>query len=558
MATTEIKTSILLDGEKAFEAALRNVSREIRVNESEMKALKSAYDLTDDKMGNLQQQSNKVKSSMAAQEARVEALTQAVKDAAAKYGEGSEEVDGFSISLNRARADLNRMTKESRELDRQLDELARGADRTGKKLENDLGEGAREASQDIQSMYDSISGKIGDLARTSGLSLAMDIGGKVWDFATGINSFATESREFNRQMSFLETNAKSAGISVDFVKNKFAEVASVTGETDGAVEGLSNLLRTGFDETEMEKAIRGLTGAVIQFPDTLKFESLADGLQETLATGSATGAYAELLERMGVNLDEVNKALEKSKTAEGDQQIVLGYLRGALEKANKEYVAQNQELIEAEASSLNLKQATSELGATFDTWLSPGRNALASVIRGLNDALNDVNYTTLDKILSFVLAPTQTSKGDLEDAAMYNEGTIEAQKAKGIAMPVVHYYPDVEMTAGLDDLDTQMQTAGTDAGASLGDGMAAGLATSSDLVVSVVAATVDQINYELSKVNPISLRYSMGGVAGMTGALSGSGIGAAVIELDGRKVGKAILPYVNQGIVSDVKYRETK
>lgn len=537
MATTEIKTSILLDGEKAFEAALRNVSREIRVNESEMKALKSAYDLTDDKMGNLQQQSNAVKNSMTAQQAKVEALSRAVKEAAEKYGDGSAEVDGFAISLNRARADLSRMTKESQEMDRQLDELARGADRTGKKLENDLGEGAREASRDIQDMYDSISGKIGDIARTSGISLAMDIGGKVWDFATGLNSFAEESREYRREMSYLQQSAKDAGVDMDFVKTQFMDVASTTGDTSGAVEGLSNLLKVGFDKSELETAIDGLRGAVISFPETMKFETLGEDLRKTFESGEASGQFVDLLEAMGIKVEDFNTAMENSKTVEGDQQIILAALRGELQETAASWDKENQAMKDAETSTIRLNTAWNGLGKTVDIWLTTGRNQLASWLETINGLLTG-------------------EKG----AADWGEQNLKQLQAWGLPVGDVKPWGEsaADEIAGLDDLDAQMQTVGAKAGTSLGEGLAAGLATSSALVIAQVSATVDQINYELSKVNTISLKYSLGGVSGMTGALSGSGVGAAIIELDGRKMGKAILPYVNQGIGSDVKTRETK
>ena len=58
-----------------------------------------------------------------------------------------------------------------------------------------------------------------------------------------------------------------------------------------------NKQKTDISEKGLEKIIKELSGAVIAFPDTLKIESLADGLQETLATGKGVGQFSELLER---------------------------------------------------------------------------------------------------------------------------------------------------------------------------------------------------------------------------------------------------------------------
>lgn len=67
----------------------------------------------------------------------------------------------------------------------------------------------------------------------------------------------------------------------------------MSGETDSSVEAVSNLLQAGFTESNLQKAVEGLANAATTFPDTIKIESLADSLQETIATGEATGQFAE-------------------------------------------------------------------------------------------------------------------------------------------------------------------------------------------------------------------------------------------------------------------------
>ena len=547
MAVRDIKTTIMLDGEKAFEAELRAISKEMRVTDSELKVLKTGFDNADDQMANLTRQSQLAKEKLEQQKIVVAELEREVRDAARVHGDASDEVKDLTLKLNSARVAMNGMVKESQQVDREIEELGRDSQRAGRQIKNGIGDAAEETSRDLRSMMDTFSGKLGDMRNMLGIDLAMDLGSGVVDLVQGVNSFAESSRDFNRQMSFLENNARQAGLDLDFVKDKFIDVASVTGETDGAVEGLSNLLQTGFDETEMEKAIRGLTGAVTQFPDTLKFESLADGLQETLATGQATGQYAELLERMGVDLDEFNAALAAAETAEAKQQVALAYLTGTLTDAGDEYKTMNQDLIDAEASSLRLETASSDLGRTLDTWLTPGRNAMAGVIEGINEALNDTDFSLIDKIASVLLMPSTTSPGDLEDAKKYNQGTIEAQKAAGIEMPVIHLNEDqdfaTEITETIKSQESDIQAAGQTAGMSMGTGLATGLAGETDLVVADISATVDQINEELSRVNPINL--SVNTDLGGGGASTGGEINVS-LAMDGRTVGKVVAPYVMQ------------
>ena len=105
------------------------------------------------------------------------------------------------------------------------------------------------------------------------------------------------TREYRSDLSKLEANAEAANLNFDSMKDNLSGLVALTDESDSSIEALSNLMQTGFDDTGIEKTLESLSGAIIAFPDTLKIESLADGLQETLATGAATGQFSELLER---------------------------------------------------------------------------------------------------------------------------------------------------------------------------------------------------------------------------------------------------------------------
>ena len=85
------------------------------------------------------------------------------------------------------------------------------------------------------------------------------------------------------------------------IEDGFKKVAAVTGEADSAVETLSNLMQSGFNDQQLASVIDDINGAAIRFSDTLKTEGIADGIQETFATGEAIGMFGELLERSGVD-----------------------------------------------------------------------------------------------------------------------------------------------------------------------------------------------------------------------------------------------------------------
>lgn len=584
MAVRDIKTSIELGGEKEFEQQLRDISRELRVTDSEMKALKSGFDLTDDQMGNLSRQSQLTKDKLAQQREVVAGLEREVSVLADSYGDGSREVQAMSIRLNNARDRMNRFEKESEAADRALEEFGRDSIKAGRQIENGIGDAAEDATRSLNDMVSKLKSGVDSIRGSAALSVAMDIGGQVIDFVSGVNDFTESTREYNRQLSFLEQNARTYGLEMDFVKSQMYEVTAITGETDSAIEGLSNLMAAGFDSREIELAVDGLAGAVIKFPDTLKFESLADGLQETLATASATGAYAELLERMGVSLDDFNADMVAATSKEGRQQVALAYLRGDLQTVNNEYTNTNADLIAAAESSANLENAFGELGRTLETWLTPGRNAFAEFLRDINNTLLGIqqNAKGASSVLD-VFMPSSSSAGDLADAYIYNRdqlagsyegGKIPEQTMQQIysdlmttdrlklvsADDPIHQYgvetglsfaegvnEGIEATA--ENSAETLKKAGEGLGGGVGLGMAEGLAGQTDLVVAETENMVERINAATAGVNDVVIPVRYGPVVTTTPTGS-TGTTEAVVNLDGRKVGTAILPVIDQSLAS--------
>ncbi len=168
--------------------------------------------------------------------------------------------------------------------------------------------------------------------------------------------------EYRAKMSMLEANAQSLGVSMGTVEEAYARFYAVSGDAEASIEAVSNLLNAGLDDNSLLRAVEDISGAVISFPDTLKIESLSDSLQETLATGEATGQYAELLERLGVNLDTVNANMQQATTLEGKQTIALQELaQNGLGELYRGWEQNNQGLIENRNATREFQDAMANL-----------------------------------------------------------------------------------------------------------------------------------------------------------------------------------------------------
>lgn len=412
MAVREIKTTIALDGEQKFKKAIAAASREMRVMDSELKAVTAAYENNGDAAAYYAQKQANLKNQISQQKNIIASLEQAVKDATEAYGAGSNEVDGYAIKLNNARTRMSKLEKQLEETDREVEELGRDSIKAGRQLEQGIGEGAEEAERDVKSLIRTMQEDISSI-RTSGAVSAIT---GLWNTATSafssVEGFVSGTAELRRQMSFLEQNAKTQDFDFEFIKGQLTEVTTLTGDTSASIETVSNLMAVpGMEAGSLVTAVDLLAGAVASFPDTLKFESLADSLQETLATGEATGAYAELLGRLGVNTEDFNKALAESKTDAGDLNIALAYLAEAgMSDVYEQWRRNNQAMIDASETQSELEYELAEFGGTLENYIvTPVKELLVDALKWVND--------TVSKTVEQYVTPIEDQETAKSDAA---------------------------------------------------------------------------------------------------------------------------------------------
>lgn len=229
-----------------------------------------------------------------------------------------------------------------------------------------------------------------------GFSTAATVIGGVTAAMVGLEQ---ATREYRTDLSRLETNTKVAGKNFDDMKDSLFGLVALTDETDSSVEALSNLLQTGFTQTGMEKALESLKGAVISFPDTLKIEGLADGLQETLATGQAIGPFSELLERMGINLDTFNQGLtEAIKNGDQENYILQILAETGLAEVNAEYEKNNEGLLAVKESQIEFTDALAELGEVLSPIIEQVISYGTEIVKSISNAIT--KFTEYKEIIT--------------------------------------------------------------------------------------------------------------------------------------------------------------
>lgn len=535
MAVREIKTTLSLDGEKEFNRAISEAGRGMRVMASEMKAAAADFDVTGDEMEYLGRKSRSLNSQIEQQEQIIRALEGAVADSAQTYGEASAKTDGYRIKLNNAYAALSRLKKEHEQTDKRMEELGRDSERTGRRLEQGIGEAADDVSRKFDGMVNKLDSDLGSIKAMTSISAVVDVAGTIGGSVKGaydaVTGLVEETAEYNKTMAFLKTNADQAGISFQTVKKMAVDVSGITGDMDATIEGLSNLLASGFEADELSIAVERLSGAIIQIPDTLKFESLADGLQETIATRNAVGQYAEYLERMGLDLDTVNKALANAgkEGQEAVESVALSFLSGhGAEEALEKYRAENEALVKYFEAQAKLTDAQARLGETMTPAATAGIEAMSVFVDKLNEMVVSV-IGTVEKLNTE--DPVQNKLIEWADK-LSGVDTKEtySQTGKNMVSEIVDGAESEEQNA-----ETDMKTIGDNIGTYVNDGLNAQI----DTVASTAAAMYQAIEAELNK--PITGPKVV--MPGQGSATSYGGQGSLTVNvnsyIDGKKLSKS-------------------
>lgn len=207
---------------------------------------------------------------------------------------------------------------------------------------------------------------------------AMAVGTAAVAAGTAMYGLVESTSEYRQDLAQLEVNAKNAGAGMDGMKNILSSVGAMTGETDAAFEGLNMLLATGMTDN-IDALANTLAGAALKF-DGLKFEGIAEGLQETLATGAAVGPFGEMLERAGVNLEEFNEGLDGCTTEAEQQSYIMEQLAktGLADVANG-YKEANKDMMAMEDAQFKLNDALAQVA----TMILPVVAALITAITPL-------------------------------------------------------------------------------------------------------------------------------------------------------------------------------
>lgn len=385
-----------------------NLNAQIRVQQKLLEALQEKYERVSNLKGPDSEEALKLQKNLLKSE---EALDKMIEKSD-KYAEKAQKMDEASAqaasSLNKtgsqassAAGDIERVGSAASSADGSLDSLASSATETGQALGDISGNASSAANglEDVAGATDGLSGSgqsasgvmnllsqglqllpgagssasgaISSLASSfggasaSGAAMAGVIGGvavgAVTALVAGINTLMESTEEMREGFATLQVNADAMGVSMETVRTGMEEFNVVSQDFNANTEAMANLLAAGFEDSNMAAIVERLSDAVLKFPETLKIESLADSLQETIATKEAVGQFGELLGRVGIDVEKFNDGLKRAAESGKEQEYVLQQLsKTDLPGLTDAYKKNNSAMVEAKDAQYQLDQALSD------------------------------------------------------------------------------------------------------------------------------------------------------------------------------------------------------
>ena len=240
-------------------------------------------------------------------------------------------------------------------------------------------------------------------ASAVGVKAFKAVGMAVVASVTALTAAAESTREFRQDLNKMYTNAEKAKLSLGETDKALSNLYSVSGEFDSANEALSNLIATGYKGKDLEAVINAVNGASIKWQDTIKSESLADAIQESLASGTLTGQFSEIMSRSGADVEAFQEKLASASTLAERQQLVLNWLaKSGLAEVNASYRENNKQLVAAYESDLKYQKSLAKVGEAAEPLATLLKGGLSGAFDLIAKKLQGVDFekvaVAMDKV----------------------------------------------------------------------------------------------------------------------------------------------------------------
>lgn len=410
-----INTKFTLSGEKEYKQALSEIGNGMRVLDSEMRKVQSAYAKNADSVESLAAQNDVLERKISSQTEKIEYLKAALQQSAEKYGESDKRTMQWQTSLNNAEAELNN-------LNNKLDENKEKIEESGKETGN-LGD-----------VVSGLTEKFG-IKLPEGMQKSMNSMGS-------LNASSVKIAGGFAALAIAIAKAEKALISMTKESAAFADniitLSMQTGQTTEQLQEFS--YATELIDVSVDTLQGSLTKLTNNMQDTINgtgnakasFEAL--GISVTDADGnmrSANDVFYETIDALGDVKNETERdAMAMDIFGRSAQDLNPLIIQGsdtlkayAQEAHNVGYVLNNEELsalgaVDDAYQRLQKSQegAKNQLSAEFAPYLTEFYEKITKLIKDGGQALKDSgivdSFGMLLETVGDIIAPTDQLSSD--------------------------------------------------------------------------------------------------------------------------------------------------
>lgn len=371
-----------------LKAGLKQTQNAIKTANKEFAATTAGMDDWSKSSEGLEAKLKQLSTVLLNQKKNVKGIEAELERAKEQYGENSEAVRILKDKLLDAQAAVGKTEKAQKKYKKALSEVTSESGNASSSM-RDL----EKAAQDVNDGFTVAKGAVAGFI-ANGLSALV---GSIKNSITSMYGLADATREYRETLATIETVAKEAGVSTDYIKDKFTDLSSVLKDEDAITEGLNNLMTAGFDESNLDDITRSLEGASIKWKDTLKFEGLSDSLQEWIGSSgeSLTGNFAELLERMGYNLEDVKEETEGFNDAQRRNYAMNLLNSQGLGKVSDSYREQNKDMVAAKKANADYQQTLANVADKIEPITTKIREGFTRILEKMLELTENVDMEAL-------------------------------------------------------------------------------------------------------------------------------------------------------------------
>lgn len=391
----EMKTRVGVAGEQTYREALKNISRELRVQKVEMDAVTSAYGANQNSIEALSAKQEALTKQQDAHREKVQILSEMLEIAKQEFGENSEEADQYRIKLATAQTALNKCSNEINTTSTALAE-AQKATQESADATDDLGDTVGEAG-DALDEYGEAAGETGDSLDELGDS-ADDASGKNQAFLSVMAGAAKTlgnvvvagaklAAKALLEVGKAAANATKEGFELSKEAGKYADdIATLSTQTGVAQSSLQQwTYASNFVDTSVDSIASSMTKLTQTMGNALNGSSEASDKFSTLGI-SITDVHGRLRSTEDVFWDAIDALGKIENPAERDAAAIALFGESA-QKLNPLIAAGREgfEALNAEAERLGTVFSDDEIATMggFDDAMQ--RNSQA--VTGLKNAI---------------------------------------------------------------------------------------------------------------------------------------------------------------------------